>query len=215
MSVEFVEVTFAIDFADVTLTYDGKPHGVKVTKTDASKNYTITYGTTENDCTLSNSPEYTNAGTYKIYFKVVDNDTLAEHVGYVTLTINKKAVTVKVNDVTITYGEMPVFSYTVTGLVEGETLSGEAGYSGAGTDAGEYDISVSGITASDNYNVTFVTGKLTINKKTAEVTWTIAESYVYDDGQTLPTATYDKKPQILYSQKTVRYASSKTRALIR
>lgn len=194
MSVTFVEVTFAIDFADVTLTYDGQPHGVLVKKTDESKNYTITYGTTENDCTLTSSPEYTNAGTYKIYFKVVDNDTLAEHVGYVTLTINKKAVTVTVKDVTITYGDTPAFSYAVTGLVEGETLSGEAVYSGAGTDAGDYVISVSGLTASDNYAVTVKTGTLTINKKTAEVTWTNAENYVYSPaGQTLPTATYEGK----------------------
>lgn len=193
MSVTFVEVTFAIDFADVTLTYDGQPHGVLVKKTDESKNYTITYGTTENDCTLTSSPEYTNAGTYKIYFKVVDNDTLAEHVGYVTLTINKKAVTVTVKDVTITYGDTPAFSYAVTGLVKGENLSGEAVYSGAGTDAGDYVISVSGLTASDNYAVTVKTGTLTINKKTAEVAWSIAESYVYNDGQTLPTATYDGK----------------------
>lgn len=195
MSVTFIEVTFAIDFADVTLTYDGQPHGVVVTKTDESKNYTITYGTTENDCTLNSSPVYKNAGAYTIYFKVVDNDTLAEHVGYVTLTINKKAVTVTVKDVTITYGEeIPAFSYTVTGLVEGETLSDEAVYSGAGTDAGVYDISVSGLTASDNYDVTVKTGTLTINKKTAEVTWTNAENYVYSPaGQTLPTATYDGK----------------------
>ena len=194
MSVEFVEVTFAIDFADVTLTYDGQPHGVSVTAKEGT-NYTITYGTTENDCTLNNSPEYTNAGTYKIYFNVVDNDTLAEEKGSVTLTINKKAVTVKVNDVTITYGEKPKFEYTVAGLVDGETLSGEAVYSGAGKDVGEYDISVSGITASDNYNASFVTGKLTINKKTAEVAWTIAENYVYSpEGQTLPTATYDGNP---------------------
>ena len=194
MSVEFIEVTFAIDFADVTLTYDGKPHGVSVTKTDDSKNYTITYGTTENDCTLNSSPAYKNAGTYTIYFKVVDNDTYAEHVGYVTLTINKKAVEIKVNDVTITYGDTPAFSYAVTGLVKGETLSGEAVYSGAGTDAGVYDISVSGLTASDNYAVTVKTGTLTINKKTATVTWNIAESYVYSPaGQTLPTATYEGK----------------------
>ena len=203
MSVEFIEVTFAIDFADVTLTYDGQPHGVLVKKTDESKNYTITYGTTENDCTLNTSPEYTNAGAYTIYFKVVDNDTLAEHVGYVTLTINKKAVTVTVNDVTITYGEeIPAFSYTVTGLVEGETLSDEAVYSGAGTDAGVYDISVSGLTASDNYAVTVKTGTLTINKKTAEVTWTNAENYVYSPaGQTLPTATYDGKTASLICTK--------------
>ena len=202
MSVEFVEVKFAIDFPNVTVTYDGQPHSVKVTKTDTSKNYTITYGTTENDCTLNNSPEYTNAGTYTIYFKVVDNDTLAEHVGYVTLTINKKAVEVKVNDVTITYGEKPKFECTVTGLVEGETLSGEAVYSGAGKDVGEYDISVSGLSASDNYNVNFVSGKLTINKKTAEVVWNVAKDYTYSpDGQIVPTATYDGKTASLIFKK--------------
>lgn len=193
MSVEFVEVTFAIDFADVTLTYDGQPHGVSVTKTDTSKHYAITYGTAANECTLTSSPEYTNAGPYKIFFKVVDNDTLAEHVGYVTLTIKKKAVTITVDDVVITYGETPTFSYTDTGLIDPDKLSGKAVYSGAGTDAGDYVISVSGLTASDNYNVSFVPGTLTINKKTAEVTWTIAESYVYDDGQPSPTATYDGK----------------------
>ena len=198
MSVTFVEVTFAIEFPNVTVTYDGKPHSVKVTKTDDSKNYTITYGTTENDCTLNNSPEYTNADTYKIFFKVVDNETQADYVGYITLTISPAKVTIKVEDVTITYGETPAYSHTVTGLVEGETLSGEAVYSGAGTDAGEYEISVSGI-ASDNYTVTVVPGKLTINKKPATVAWTIAESYVYNpEGQTsLPTATYDGKEAIL------------------
>lgn len=199
MSVEFVEVgDFAIDFPDVTLTYDGQPHGVLVTKTDESKHYTITYGTAANECTLTSSPEYTNADTYTIYFKVVDNDTYAEHVGYVTLTINKKAVEIKVNDVTITYGETPKFEYTAAGLVKGETLSGKAVYSGAGADAGEYEISVSGLTAGDNYKVTFVNGKLTINKKSATVTWTNAGNRVYSpDGQTLSTATYDNKTATL------------------
>lgn len=210
MSVTFIEVTFAIDSATVTLTYDGQPHGVLVKKTDESKNYTITYGTTADGCTLTSSPEYTNAGAYTIHFKVVDNDTLAEEKGSVTLTINKKAVTVKVNDVTITYGEKPKFEYTVAGLVDGETLSGEAVYSGAGKDVGEYDISVSGITASDNYNASFVTGKLTINKKTAEVAWSIAESYVYNDGQTLPTATYDKKTANLIFTKDGKACEFKT-----
>lgn len=212
MSVTFVEVgDFAIDFTTEPVTYDGQPHGVLVTKTDTSKHYTITYGTTENDCTLTSSPEYTNAGTYKIYFKVVDNDTLAEEKGSVTLTINKKAVTVKVDDVTITYGDTPAFSYTVTELVDGENLSGEAVYSGAGKDVGEYVISVSGLTASDNYNVSFVTGKLTINKKTAEVAWTIAENYVYSpDGQTLPTATYDGKTANLIFTKDGKACEFKT-----
>lgn len=210
MSVEFVEVTFAIDFADVTLTYDGQPHGVSVKKTDASKNYTITYSESAENCNLEESPKYTNAGTYKIYFKVVDNDTLAEEKGSVTLTISPAKVTVKVDDVTITYGEMPVFSYTVSGLVKGETLLGEAVYSGAGTDVGDYEISVSGLTASNNYNVSFVSGTLTIDKKTAEVAWTIAESYVYNDGQTLPTATYDGKTASLIFTKDGKACEFKT-----
>lgn len=192
MSVEFVEVKFAIDFADVTLTYDGKPHGVLVTAKEGT-NYTITYGESAENCNLEESPKYTNAGAYPIYFKVVDNVTLAEHVGYVTLTISPAKVIVTVNDVTITYGDTPEFSYEATGLLNGDTLSGDADYSGAGTDAGDYVISVSGLTASDNYAVTVKTGTLTINKKTAEVAWSIAESYVYNDGQTLPTATYDGK----------------------
>lgn len=192
MSVEFVEVKFAIDFADVTLTYDGKPHGVLVTAKEGT-NYTITYGESAENCNLEESPKYTNAGAYPIYFKVVDNKTQAEHVGYVTLTISPAEVTVTVNDVTITYGDTPKFEYTVTGLVEGENLSGEAVYSGAGTDAGEYTISVSGLTG-DNYKVIPVPGKLTINKKTADVKWNVAKSYTYSpDGQTLPTATYEGK----------------------
>lgn len=198
MSVTFVEVgDFAIDFTTKPVTYDGQPHGVSVTKTDATKNYTITYGESAENCNLEESPKYTNAGAYTIYFKVVDNKTQADYAGSVTLTINKKAVEIKVNDVTITYGGTPKFEYTVTGLVEGETLSGKADYNGAGTDAGDYVISVSGLTASDNYNVSFVTGKLTINKKEAKVDWTIAESYVYNDGQPSPTATYDGKTATL------------------
>ena len=194
LKVVFVKYNFEINADDKTVPYNGAPQNVDLVTT-TNTNYAITYGTTENDCTLTSSPEYTNAGTYKIYFKVVDNANGAEEKGSVTLTINKKAVEIKVNDVTITYGETPKFECTVTGLVEGENLSGEAVYSGAGTDAGVYDISVSGLSASNNYNVLpFVSGTLTINKKTAEVKWTNAENRDYSpDGQTLPTATYDGK----------------------
>lgn len=207
MSVTFVEVgDFAIDFTTKPVTYDGQPHGVSVTKTDATKNYTITYGESAENCNLEESPKYTNAGAYPIYFKVVDNKTQADYAGSVTLTISPAEVTITVTDVTITYGETPAFSCTVTGFVNGETHSVEADYTvktlsgeeiniGAGTDAGEYVISVSGRIASDNYTVTAVKpGKLTIAKKPATVTWTNAENRDYSpDGQTLPTATYDGK----------------------
>lgn len=207
LKVVFVKYAFEINADDKTVTYNGAPQNVDLVTWDASKTYKVTYGTAANECNAESLSELNciNAGPYTIYFKVVDTANGAEEKGYVTLTISPAKVTVTVDDVTITYGEMPVFSYTVSGLVKGETLLGEAVYTvktpsgeeiniGAGTDAGVYDISVSGLSASKNYNVLpFVHGKLTINKKEAKVDWTIAKSYVYNDGQTLPTATYDGK----------------------
>ena len=196
LKVVFVKYAFEINADDKTVTYNGAPQNVDLVTWDASKTYKVTYGTAANECNAESLSELNciNAGPYTIYFKVVDTANGAEEKGYVTLTISPAKVTVTVDDVTITYGEMPVFSYTVSGLASGDELSGEAVYSGAGTDAGVYDISVSGLSASKNYNVLpFVSGKLTINKKETKVDWTIAESYVYNDGQTLPTATYDGK----------------------
>ena len=225
MSVTFVEVgDFAIEFADKTVTYNGAPQNVDLVTT-TNTNYAITYGTAENECNAESLSELNciNAGTYTIYFKVVDNVTLADYVGYVTLTINKKAVTITVEDVTITYGETPAFSYTFTGLIDPDKLSGKADYTaktklsgeevniGASMDAGEYEISVSGLSASDNYTVTVKPGTLTINKKTAEVAWTIAENYVYSPaGQTLPTATYDGNPASLIFTKDGTVCEFKT-----
>lgn len=201
LKVVFVKYDFEINADDKTVTYNGAPQNVDLVTWDASKTYKVTYGTAANECNAESLRElnFINAGTYTIYFKVVDTANGAEEKGSVKFTISPAKVIVKVKDVTITYGDTPKFEYTVTGLVDGETLSGEAVYSGAGTDAGEYKISVSGLSAGDNYTVTVVPGKLTINKKPATVTWTIAESYVYNpEGQTsLPTATYDDKEAIL------------------
>lgn len=212
LKVVFVKVKLDFEFADKTVPYNGAPQNVDLVTT-TNTNYAITYGMAENECNAESLSELNciNAGPYTIFFKVVDTANGAEATGSVKLTINKKAVTVKVNDVTITYRETPAFSYTVTGLVDGETLSGEAVYSGTGKDVGEYDISVSGITASDNYNASFVSGKLTINKKEAKVDWTIAENYVYSpDGQTLPTATYDGNPASLIFTKDGTVCEFKT-----
>lgn len=198
LKVVFDKYTFDINAAAKTVTYNGEPQNVDLVTT-TNTNYAITYGMAENECNAESLSELNciNAGTYTIYFKVVDTTNGAEGAeerGSVKFTISPAKVTVKVDDVVITYGETPTFSYTDTGLIDPDKLSGKAVYSGAGTDAGVYEISVSGLTASDNYNVTPVPGKLTINKKTAEVKWTNAENRDYSpDGQTLPTATYDGK----------------------
>lgn len=217
LKVVFDKYDFEINADAKTVTYNGAPQNVDLVTWDASKTYKVTYGTAANECNAESLRELNciNAGPYTIYFKVVDTANGAEEKGSVKFTISPAEVTITVKDVKITYGEKPAFSYTVTGLVEGETLSGKAVYTvktllgeeiniGADTDAGVYDISVSGLSASDNYNVSFVPGKLTINKKEAEVKWTNAENRVYSpDGQTLPTATYDNpaKPANLIFKK--------------
>lgn len=214
LKVVFVEYTFEINAAAKTVMYNGAPQNVDLVTT-TNTNYAITYGMAENECNAKSLSELNciNAGTYTIYFKVVDTTNGVEEKGRVTLTISPVEVTITVNDVTITYKEkIPAFSCTVTEFVNGETHSVEADYTvktlsgeeiniGAGTDtdAGEYKIFVSGRIASDNYTVTTVKpGKLTINKKSATVEWNIAESYVYSPaGQTLPTAKYDGKEAML------------------
>lgn len=204
LTVEFVKVDFKIHFADKEVDYNGQNHNVSVTADDGT-NYTITYGTKKGIYDLTDAPSYKNAGEYVTYFKVVDNslDDGSEYEDEIKLTVKKAEVEIKIGTYTMTYGnELPEFSYEATGLLNGDTLSGEAVYTvktlsgeeiniGAGTDAGEYTISVSGLTG-DNYKVIPVPGKLTINKKTADVKWNVAKSYTYSpDGQTLPTATYD------------------------
>ena len=213
LKVVFVKYAFEINADDKTVTYNGAPQNVDLVTWDASKTYKVTYGTAANECNAESLRElnFINAGTYTIYFKVVDTANGAEEKGSVKFTISPAKVIVKVKNVTITYGDTPKFEYTVTWLVKDETLSGEAVYSGAGTDAGDYEISVSGLTASDNYNVSFVPGKLTINKKSATVTWANEGNRDYSpDGQTLPTATYDGKTASLIFTKDGTVCEFKT-----
>lgn len=83
------------------------------------------------------------------------------------LTINKRAITIKADDVTIKAGEeLPLFTYQITSgtLAEGDELSSISIYTDtdatSDSPAGTYTISLTGV--SDNYDITFETGVLTI-----------------------------------------------------
>lgn len=197
LTVEFVKVDFKIHFADKEVDYNGQNHNVSVTADDGT-NYTITYGTKKGIYDLTDAPSYKNAGEYVTYFKVVDNslDDGSEYEDEIKLTVKKAEVEIKIGTYTMTYGnELPEFSYEATGLLNGDTLSGEAQYIVEGmTDGnvGTYKVKVGGLSANDNYAITVVPGTLTINQKSIAVVWSTKDKYVYSpDGQTLPTATYD------------------------
>lgn len=197
LTVEFVKVDFKIHFADKEVDYNGQNHNVSVTADDGT-NYTITYGTKKGIYDLTDAPSYKNAGEYVTYFKVVDNslDDGSEYEDEIKLTVKKAEVEIKIGTYTMTYGnELPEFSYEATGLLNGDTLSGEAQYIVEGmTDGnvGTYKVKVGGLSANDNYAITVVPGTLTINQKSIAVVWSTKDKYVYSpDGQEMPTATYD------------------------
>lgn len=78
------------------------------------------------------------------------------------VSIGKKTVTVTADAKTITLGENdPELTYSVTGLITGETLSG-ALTRAEGIEAGEYDILQGTLSGGNNYQINYVGAKLTI-----------------------------------------------------
>ena len=90
-------------------------------------------------------------------------------------SITAKAVTVKVKDTAVTYGDTPSFTVDETELLSGDHLTGTAQYA-CGYDAadpahrtvGSYDVTVSGL-SNPNYDVTFAKGTLTVNAKAIDL----------------------------------------------
>lgn len=133
-----------------------------------------------------------NAGTYTASI------TLGEGTGAVTAsvtyTIGKKDLTITANGNTITYGDT-AFDRGVTykGFVDGEdagVLGGLLTYIFSyipGSDTGLYIIAPQGVT-SDNYEITFVPGTLTVGQREVTLTWHGYENRTYGDGKTV-TAT--------------------------
>ena len=96
------------------------------------------------------------------------------------LTVHKKELTVKANDLGITYGSAPATNgYTISGIIEGETpetanINGTVKLTTKYTqygDVGDYEIfvDISGL-SSPNYSFKAVNGILTVNKKELTVT---------------------------------------------
>lgn len=150
-----------------TYTYNGKEQTYALATNDA---YTIT-GTTAATNASSNS--------ITVALKDKNNTTWAD--GSITdipftFVINKATITVKADDIAIKVNEtVPAATYTVTGLVNGETLEGvTAAIEGTvdNTKEGQYTITASGAEAPNaNYNdIVYVAGKLTISNKNTVIT---------------------------------------------
>ena len=131
-----------------------------------------------------------NVGTYALTPTVeaksgysVDNYDITCPTG--TFTINKAALTVTANSENITYGDdKPTFSVSYSGFVNNETQSVLEGSVVFACDyvrygnAGSYSITPSGL-KSDNYEITFNNGTLTVNKKQITATISLSSYSIY------------------------------------
>ena len=167
--------------ADPTLTYTASGLVGSETLTGALsreegedvRNYAITQGTVTDD----------NNGNYSITFTT----------GKI-FTIGTKTLTIKANDNAITYGNPPTGNgVTYSGFVNDETasvLGGTLGYTfnyaQYGNVGDNYTITPNGLT-SNNYNINFVDGTLTVAKKEATLSWTNT-ALTYNGTAQKPTA---------------------------
>ena len=152
-------------------TYDGKAHGITVS---APEDATVMYGTQEGKYDLTESPTYTDADTYIVYYQVT-MDNYNTFTGSATVDISKADITPTVSLEGWTYG-----TTAKTPSVTGNTGEGTVAYTykaeGAETFVetkpevvGTHTIKAS-IAETTNYNAGEATATFTITAATMTVT---------------------------------------------
>lgn len=166
------------EFANVSvsqaaaLTYNAAEQVATVTKVAGTKIEAdvaaFTFAKAANGTFAADVPSFKDAGEYTVYYKV-NLVNYNEATGSFKVTIGKKALTVKADDKSITYGDYkPTYTESYEGFAGSEdkaVLGGEltltCTYEQFKSAAGKYDIVPAGLT-SDNYAITFTKGTLTV-----------------------------------------------------
>lgn len=195
--------------------YDGKAHGITVKELEGesgeligifdgeSPEATVYYSTKElgkdnyKDDGSKESPTFTDAGKYTVYYYVqCKGYTIDPISGSKTVEITKVPLKVTAKDATITYGDKPDNNgVEYSGFVNDETkkvlkgtLSYNIDYEQYGDVGSSYSIVPKGVTA-ENYDITFVSGKLKVNPKKLTFTWNDADKeYTYNGKKQSVTA---------------------------
>ncbi len=170
--------TATIGKRDLQVTAD--PQTKVYGENDPALTYKVTGGALQGKDAITGSPsrqQGENVGDYAIQQGTLtagDNYALDFVPG--TLSITKAKLTVTTNDDHRTYGEAnPGFSASYDGFVLGDKASDLGGTLSFSTNAdktspvGNYDVTPSGLT-SGNYDITFVPGTLTVDKRDLTIT---------------------------------------------
>ena len=183
-----VQNTNPITATAKTLTYNGKDQEL-ISVSNAQGDVYYSVGTVLSSSNYKTAGSTTiptrkdaNVNGYVVYYYCEGNTNYSAKAGSVTTKINKASLTITADNKTMTYGgTAPTYTYTGSGYVNSETasvLGGTASYTvknssgtavtvNSTTAAGTYTITPSGLSSS-NYNITYKTGTLTIDRaKTA------------------------------------------------
>jgi uncharacterized repeat protein (TIGR02543 family) len=116
-------------------------------------------------------------GSATITATAAETSTHAQATASYTVTVAKKALTLKAVDKSMTKGnELPAFTYTVTGLVNSDAVTAAPTMSTTtdGTAVGTFDITITGgeVANAASYDITYTKGTLTVAERlfTATVT---------------------------------------------
>lgn len=169
--------TQTITASDLNVTYGDA--GVKLNASaldNAKLAYEVTKGKDVVTVDANGNVTLRKSGTAKIQITAAETEDYGTANTTVTVTVAKRSLTVKANDLTAYVGgQLPALDYTVTGLVSGETLTTvpelELKDVPAGVDpmktAGTYTIGFKTLPAADTdkYDLTVETGTLTVSSR--------------------------------------------------
>lgn len=160
-TVSFIKATAEGETGTVKLVYDGQNHTIVVNNPN---NDDVKFSLSQSG--YGAQIEKKAAGTYVIYWAAEkDSKTVS---GSATLVITKATLTIKAdNQFMYVGGKLPEFTYKVSGLVKGDTLTTAPTLTctAEGMTVGKFDIVPSSAVASDNYEITYVNGTLTASRR--------------------------------------------------
>ena len=199
-TISFTGATFTITAATLAITADDKTkiYGAA----DPELTYTVTGLKYEDTKELVLSGALARVTGEQVGAYAINQGSLTASNNYTisftgaNLTITKTGLTITANNNSITYGEAPAGSgVTYSGFVEGDdenkldvsTLDYDYSYTQFGDVGNDYTIMPKGLT-SENYDITFVAGTLTVVQKEVGFTWENTE-FTYDGEEHAPTAT--------------------------
>jgi hypothetical protein len=191
---------YAINYTGANLNVTARPLSVIAdaasrTYGDANPAFTYTAFGLVNGDTLtgtlgSMASVASNVGTY-----TVDQSTLAASANYVlnytgaNLLVSARALSVTGDALSRIYGDAnPGLTFTATGLVNGDTLTGSLGTSATvASNIGNYAVTQGTLAASANYTLSYSDGSLTITPRALSV---VADTFTRVYGDANPTLTY-------------------------